>query len=97
MNRDEYWAKVNKVHGRYRGEWRYGQTAFNVLHMNFPDVANEIRGTVLDPYNWADTVVVMNDLRWTDFVRFIEAALPNHDYVDPREVAKWEDEGGLTF
>jgi hypothetical protein len=101
MNKDEYWEKVNEVYARYRElgteGWRFGQTAFNVLHMNFPQIANDIRGTSLDPYNWSDSVIVNNDLRWVDFVQFIEAALPNNDYVDPRDVAKWEGEGGLTF
>ena len=30
--------------------WREGQAAFNALHEVDPDLANEIRGTRLDPF-----------------------------------------------
>lgn len=30
--------------------WRWGQTLFNTLHMMSPNMANEIRGTDVDPY-----------------------------------------------
>ena len=31
--------------------WREGQAAFNALHEIDPDLANEIRGTRLDPFH----------------------------------------------
>jgi hypothetical protein len=31
-------------------DWRAGQAAFNVLHDLRPDLADEIRGTRLDPF-----------------------------------------------
>jgi len=31
-------------------DWRYGQTMFNVLDEEYPELANEIRGTANDPF-----------------------------------------------
>jgi hypothetical protein len=38
---------------KYRKEypnWRYGQVLFNALYEVDPDLANEIRGTEIDPF-----------------------------------------------
>lgn len=35
-------------------QWRLGQTYFNVLHTLHPELANEIRGTALDPFHVRD-------------------------------------------
>lgn len=34
----------------YDGDWRNGQAAFNVLYSMHPELAQEIRGTDLDPF-----------------------------------------------
>lgn len=31
-------------------DWRIGQSYFNYLTMDYPDLANEIRGSEFDPY-----------------------------------------------
>lgn len=32
-------------------EWRYGQTVFNMLHKHRPELAEQVRGTGLDPFH----------------------------------------------
>ena len=44
MITDEEYEKLNK------SQWRKGQKAFNDLHQTNPDIANEIRGTLADPF-----------------------------------------------
>lgn len=41
---------VDEAH-RANPEWRYGQAAFNVLERLEPELAEEVRGTVLDPFH----------------------------------------------
>lgn len=49
----QYLAEVDKAYKNpeYAG-WRLGQTYFNILHRLRPDLADEIRGTSLDPYHF---------------------------------------------
>jgi hypothetical protein len=43
---------INATHyyGSHRNEQRFGQAVFNVLHSMRPDIADELRGTEIDPY-----------------------------------------------
>lgn len=36
--------------------WREGQAYFNVLNRMYPDIADRIRGTVIDPFH-ADSII----------------------------------------
>jgi hypothetical protein len=63
---DEFTRYQNRV-DRYRKEHpeqRYGQAAFNVLYDERPELANQVRATLLDPFHV--------DERLTAFLRFIE-------------------------
>lgn len=40
----------------FNKEWRYGQTCFNVLYELDPELANQIRGTDLDPFHLDERV-----------------------------------------
>ena len=46
---NQYLKDCYEMQERYPS-WRWGQTLFNTLHMHNPAMANEIRGTDLDPY-----------------------------------------------
>lgn len=100
MNKNEYWANVNEVYARYADQginrWRYGQTAFNVLHMNYPDAANMLRGTAIDPFNLADDAINQGCVAWSEFCMWINSVLPDVDPLAEFE-QRWEDEGGLTY
>ena len=50
MKFEEYKAAVDFAQDRHP-EWRKGQTAFNVLMLNRPDLSEQIRATELDPYH----------------------------------------------
>ncbi len=42
-------VKVGAYQRKYP-EWREGQTWFNVLYEQHPEIADDIRGTILDPF-----------------------------------------------
>lgn len=44
--------------------WRYGQTLFNVLHEGWPELANEIRGTEIDPFYTDDKDIIARFYEW---------------------------------
>lgn len=50
--------------------WRKGQTLFNVLYEMYPDLANEIRGTPLDPF--------YEDRKIKDFMNFIASKIDSN-------------------
>jgi hypothetical protein len=80
MTNHEFWIEVNKVYTYYRhaqplDPWRYGQTAFNVLHNHYPDQANAIRGTEADPFNIQDADLDYTNPRWCNFVAYIQGML----------------------
>ena len=54
MTEAEYWIEVSLVHNKNQ-QWRYGQTLFNTLLDNRPDLAERIRGGALDPFYCEDT------------------------------------------
>lgn len=56
-------SKVNAAH-RDNPNWRYGQAAYNVLAELEPELAGEIRGTVLDPFH--DSERVQEFLLWVE-------------------------------
>lgn len=45
---NEFLGRVEKIEKYYK--WRYGQALFNALVDLRPDIADEIRGTPLDPF-----------------------------------------------
>ena len=53
---DEYMGRVESEH---RKGLRYGQACYNVLSEMYPDIADKVRGTDLDPF--------YNDNKVTDF------------------------------
>jgi len=46
----KYLLKVNSNLEIHKKDWRVGQTYFNVLDMDYPKLANLIRGTSIDPF-----------------------------------------------
>lgn len=38
-------------------DWRMGQAYFNALYALYPDTANEIRGTDLDPFYHSERII----------------------------------------
>lgn len=44
--------------------WRYGQTLFNVLHEGWPELANEIHGTEIDPFYTTDDETIAQFYEW---------------------------------
>ena len=62
----EFWLAV--VHTLIDAEdWRFGQAAFNVLAEWRPDLAERVRGTMLDPFYSS-----RGDTRLKTFLRFLE-------------------------
>ena len=47
-------------------ELRLGQTYFNVLHTIAPDLANEIRGTDLDPFHKERDDGIQELIKWLE-------------------------------
>jgi hypothetical protein len=45
-------------------EQRTGQSAFNALHSVRPDLADRVRGTIIDPF--------YDDEKFMDFLSFVE-------------------------
>lgn len=66
---NEFLGRVEKIQKYYK--WRYGQALFNALLDVRPDLAEEIRGTPLDPFNKKakkdvpDELLVMLADRWS--------------------------------
>jgi len=50
MTYDEFITKVDVTYAKLGEEWRYGQTYWSVLSFHRPEIAEAIRGTLLDPY-----------------------------------------------
>lgn len=50
---EQYMVSVGSAKRSYP-HWRYGQVLFNVLHDGWPDIANSIRATELDPFHYDD-------------------------------------------
>jgi hypothetical protein len=46
----EYIAAIPEARSIYP-RWREGQTYFNVLYMNRPDLSEQVRATDLDPFH----------------------------------------------
>lgn len=59
FNMNDYLLMVDNEMAEHT-ELRYGQTLFNVLYNLQPDVANEIRGTRVDPF-YANEDDAIND------------------------------------
>ena len=58
----EYLQMVHKVHAR-TPDWRLGQTYFNVLTQVRGDLAEKVRGSLVDPFH--------SDSRVGDFLVFV--------------------------
>lgn len=50
----DYLDAVNRARAEHP-EWRYGQTAFNVLYQINPELADSVRGTHCDPFHRAES------------------------------------------
>lgn len=48
---DEFLERVDKYHAQFQGDWKYGQTYFNILSSLRRDLAEQIRGTLHDPFH----------------------------------------------
>jgi hypothetical protein len=64
MSFSDYRLRVTKA-WQARPERRYGQTAFNVLYVLRPDLAEEVRGTSLDPFHMGD-VGTLDFMTWVN-------------------------------
>ena len=53
--------------------WRYGQTLFNTLDEMYPDIANRLRTTELDPYYHR------GNIGFDDFYKYIEKEMEDKD------------------
>lgn len=55
---------LDAVSQRYADEgcWRMGQTFFNVLNEMYPELAEDIRGTALDPFH--NDVIIPAFVAW---------------------------------
>ncbi|WP_332645081.1 hypothetical protein [Aeromicrobium sp.] len=62
MNVAEYLQIVRTVHARTT-DWRLGQTYFNVLTEARPELAEKVRGSIVDPFH--------QDARIGDFLVFV--------------------------
>jgi hypothetical protein len=47
----EFMERVDKYHKQFQESWRYGQTYFNVLSSVRPNVAEQLRNTLHDPFH----------------------------------------------
>jgi hypothetical protein len=52
---DRFLADVSEVHRAAAPNLRYGQTFFNLLHAERPDLADELRGSEIDPFHFDRT------------------------------------------
>lgn len=48
---EEFLERVSKYHAEFQGSWRYGQTYFNVLSSVRPTLAEQLRGSLHDPFH----------------------------------------------
>jgi hypothetical protein len=87
MNVNDYWREVNRAK-HHNPEWRFGQAAFNVLHANFPDLANAIRGTEVDPFHLPESNDFYIHPRWDLFVEYVNSSIP--DYIHDLEGPGWD-------
>ena len=47
---DNLKLKIEEAWEEHSLHWRRGQTVFNTLYELYPDIADDIRGTQLDPF-----------------------------------------------
>jgi hypothetical protein len=70
MDFEEYLREVAERQRRHP-EWRAGQTYFNVLYEVAPYLADQLRGTTLDPYHRDSMIPLFLDelrVRWPNWV-----------------------------
>lgn len=60
----DYQKLVREVN-KENPNWRIGQTYFNVLYQLYPDLADEIRGSSIDPFH------TNNEEKLYDFFKYI--------------------------
>ena len=48
---EQFVEKVDRVHKTANVQWRYGQAYFNVLTSVRSDIAESLRGSLLDPFH----------------------------------------------
>ena len=61
----EYYDAVDRQRALHP-EWRYGQTLFNTLRHLRPDLATEVRGSLLDPFYVTDLTALSKFCNWVD-------------------------------
>lgn len=69
MNYGEFMNEVSAKHARLNGEQRLGQVYFNLLYEMRPDIANNLRGAIIDPFYKERITQVVHDFviaRWDD-------------------------------
>jgi len=49
MSLERFKKKVDYIYDNNK-RWRKGQALFNILYIEYPDFADEIRGTIFDPF-----------------------------------------------
>ena len=75
VNYAEFHYKAVRRWSEYNGQERLGQSYFNLLHEVRPDLANELRGSMLDPFFKERITQVVHDWvaeRWDDDVEYVE-------------------------
>lgn len=77
MTLNDYWREVNRAK-QLNPEWRYGQTAYNVLRDNFPELIDEIRNTDADPFNIRDSTDMYTHPVWVRFTEYVNSAIPDY-------------------
>jgi hypothetical protein len=58
--------------------WRYGQTLFNALHIGWPELADTIRGTEIDPYH-SDVTDTQRIESFFEYLYTVAEKEPNND------------------
>lgn len=60
MIKEEFYYELNNEIGEHR-DWRYGQAAFNLMHMRYPEIASKFRGSDFDPFYHNDRTQIFVD------------------------------------
>ncbi len=67
---NDYWHEV--IHAKAKNpNWRFGQTAFNVLYQVRPDLSERVRGTDIDPFHCRVSTATNSSERIKKFREFL--------------------------
>lgn len=67
----EYMVEAMMVHAAHRN-WRLGQSLFNVLAEQRPELAEKVRGTTSDPFYADHFDQTLRVERYANFLLFVE-------------------------